>query len=605
MSAKQSNEQHYLDLFEIKPTHHVYQAIETASFLADQQPLNAAHLLNSVLFTTRTNYPEALSKSFSKWATFFPEQSEPKILKHREISEKEIKSPSVNSFVADSFEVARPFLLKDGEFWGRDYITVGLLALGDPSLREIELAASRDIGTLRNLWFEYVTTDTTFSSHRPWADWWRACGLPVPGSAQPAPIIPEPPSPPPTSEPPPSATRLPDVWMLSDRPLEDRFAEQDRFQFEDYANALAAVLDHEKTETPFTMAINAPWGAGKTTLANMIAQQLQQRPRDRGQWPHIICWFNAWMHDDATNLATALIAEVGRTADKHRSLFHRIFHPLPMALLEPRSRNWRRVIALSLILAPTLWACFWLASHLQGLDKAKKDEDDSRITLTVTKDASGKEISRTESSKKPDSVTPAPKGRVDSILDTLQSRIVVLAAFFTAVAGLLGLLTKTFASTPLGGFVESPDKAAEIGAMASAEKQLRKLISQATWRGNRFVIFVDDIERCKPPRSIDVLDAISQLLSQKGMVVVLLGDMSAAAASAQLKYKDIAKIFIPSAGIALTGPDRGKEAFGRLYLQKIIQFQFDLPIPPTDKIRQYMKQLTVVPQTEEGNYGGH
>jgi len=97
-----------------------------------------------------------------------------------------------------------------------------------------------------------------------------------------------------------------------------------------------------------------------------------------------------------------------------------------------------------------------------------------------------------------------------------------------------------------------------------------------------------------------VLDAVNQLMNHKNVVVVILGDMSAVAAAAQLKYKDIAEIFVPSGGIALSDPDRGKEAFGRLYLQKIIQFQFDLPVPPTDQIRGYMQRLAVVPKPPGG-----
>jgi CMP-2-keto-3-deoxyoctulosonic acid synthetase len=74
-------------------------------------------------------------------------------------------------------------------------------------------------------------------------------------------------------------------------------------------------------------------------------------------------------------------------------------------------------------------------------------------------------------------------------------------------------------------------------------------------------------------------------------------------AAAQLKYKDLAEIFVPSAGIVLTGPDRGKEAFGRLYFQKIVQLQFDLPIPPTSKIRQFMKHLAATPAAGGGRDG--
>jgi hypothetical protein len=183
----------------------------------------------------------------------------------------------------------------------------------------------------------------------------------------------------------------------------------------------------------------------------------------------------------------------------------------------------------------------------------------------------------------------------DRLVEKFQARIAILGAFFAALAGLLGILVKVFPTTALEGFVTAPGKAAETGAIQAAARQLKDLISQATWRGNRFIVFVDDIERCTPPRSVDILDAVNQLMSHAGVIIVFLGDMSAVAASAQLKYKDLADIFVPSAGIAVTGPDRGKEAFGRLYLQKIIQFQFDLPIPPMRRIQQYMKQLAATP----------
>ena len=222
--------------------------------------------------------------------------------------------------------------------------------------------------------------------------------------------------------------------------------------------------------------------------------------------------------------------------------------------------------------------------------------------VTITRDAYGKNLSTSETRKsKSDPVPPIPQEAttpdwVDRHLESFQSRMVVLGAFFTAMAGLLGLFTKIVTDTPLGGFVQSPDKAAEVGTIAAARDQLSRLFAEATWRGNRIVVFIDDIERCKPPRAVDVLDAVNQLVNQRGVIVIFLGDMSAVAAAAQLKYKDLAEIFVPSAGIALNGPDRGKEAFGRLYLQKIIQFQFDLPIPPMEKIHDYMKGLAAASQ---------
>src|SRR6266853_1550084 len=405
----------------------------------------------------------------------------------------------------------------------------------------------------------------------------------------------------------------PDVWMLSDRPLEKdqsgRFPD-DRLHFEAYANALATILDHEKTGTPFTMAINAPWGAGKTTLANMIVAELELRSKDSGRAPHIICRFNAWMHDDAANLATAFVSEVSRTADRHRRPFWRVLSPMPSAMLEPNTRRRRRLAFGAVAVGLVVLTSSWISGHLGHVER-RKAYDTRRLTAyqttdTVTKDAAGKEalhsVSETLTLSRPSVPPPEQPGVVDVVdpmLELLQSRMVAVGAFFTAIAGLIGVLAKILSATPLSGYVTDPMKAAESGAVQSAETQLKSMIEQATWRGNRFLVIVDDIERCKPPRAVDVLDAVNQLMDHKNVLTVFLGDMSAVAAAAQLKYKDLAEIYSPNAGIAVTGPDQGKEAFGRLYLQKIIQFQFDLPIPPKSKIQEYMTRLTQTPAAAE------
>jgi hypothetical protein len=332
----------------------------------------------------------------------------------------------------------------------------------------------------------------------------------------------------------------------------------------------------------------------------MIAAELVKRPQDRGQWPHIICWFNAWMHDDASNLATAFIAEVSRTANRHRPWGRRIFEPLPQATLTPVWRRLRQVGLGIVVLALALGLSWWLGAHLQRVEESSKDEQ--RQTVTTT-DATGKEV-RTETVTRVQKVPgPLPPNPFDRLLKTIESRVGVLGAFFTTLAALIGLLLKMIPPRALGGFVESPEKAAAAGTIQSAERQLKRLIAQATYRGNRFVVFVDDIERCTPPRSVDVLDAINQLMDHENVLVVLLGDMAAVAAAAQLKYKDLAEIYVPNTGIALTGPDRGKEAFGRLYLQKIIQFQFDLPIPNRDKLKEYINQLSKTPNGTGGTSG--
>ena len=103
------------------------------------------------------------------------------------------------------------------------------------------------------------------------------------------------------------------------------------------------------------------------------------------------------------------------------------------------------------------------------------------------------------------------------------------------------------------------------------------------------MVLVDDLERCRPPRSVDVLEVVNQLLSHPEVVVVVMADMTAVAACAEIKYEKLASLYSPEAG----GPVQGRNGctYGRMYLQKIIQLQFNLPELRPEKIRGFLDDL--------------
>jgi KAP family P-loop domain len=136
--------------------------------------------------------------------------------------------------------------------------------------------------------------------------------------------------------------------LRADTPIEQD--EQDRLGFTAYADALAGLLDDQATSTPLTVAIKGPWGSGKTSLANMVQTRLKHWPEERGDKEHIVCQFNAWLHDDAANLGSAFAAEVARTASRKRPLIRRILRPLPMRMLAADERWRRRILILLLCL---------------------------------------------------------------------------------------------------------------------------------------------------------------------------------------------------------------------------------------------------------------
>jgi predicted KAP-like P-loop ATPase len=100
--------------------------------------------------------------------------------------------------------------------------------------------------------------------------------------------------------------------MLADTPIAGD--EEDRIGFTAYADAFALLINDEQTATPLTIAISGPWGSGKTSLARLIEERVgvEQYWIRHWQGPPIVCWFNAWLDDDAPHLGAALAAEVAR-----------------------------------------------------------------------------------------------------------------------------------------------------------------------------------------------------------------------------------------------------------------------------------------------------
>jgi hypothetical protein len=354
--------------------------------------------------------------------------------------------------------------------------------------------------------------------------------------------------------------------MLADVPLSGDSG--DRLGFAAYADALAGLLDHPDTDTPLTVSISAAWGSGKTSLANMITRRLVERPLQRGDRPHIICWFNAWLHDDAPHLGAAFAAEVAKTANRHRAWPRRLLSPLPTAMLAPDER-WRRRVLLAL--------ASLAVAMLVALMPDVQDAVD-------------------------------PGGDVGEWIRAVAGE----RWAYLAVLGLaaVALWRRLFAVAQAAArFVDDPRSEAASGSMQQVREQLGKLIRQATRNPGRFgtwlertwpaaarlvpryrmqrrrlVLVVDDLERCRPPRAVEVCEVASQLLGHPDVATILVADMATVTASAEIKYAALETMPGPS-GRGSPAQTLPTGSYGRRYLQKIVQLQFDLPQAGSEELR--------------------
>jgi hypothetical protein len=322
------------------------------------------------------------------------------------------------------------------------------------------------------------------------------------------------------------------VSLVDDAPLHDPAL--DRFGFAEFARALALIVDDEGTATPLTIAVSAPWGGGKSSLGCMVEWMLDGRVKHRdGDDPRLVCWFNAWEHDDAPHLGAALAAAVARTADRHRSWWRRVVAPLPGAMLRPGERS-RQTVMLAVASAAVA-----LVVALFG---------PSRDLLNTALGEPG---------------GPATGAGVLGVI------------FFTLFASRRLFTTAREAAR----FIDDPRSAAAHGSMSEVREQFGRLIRHATHTG-RLVIIIDDLERCASDRALEVCQVASQLLGQPGVVTVVLADMAPIARSAGSRY-----------ATTLTGGESADpEEIGRRYLAKIVQLEIALPPPAPDDMRQVIRE---------------
>ena len=160
---------------------HVQKALHRAWALAGGRPLSAGHLLEGALRVARTDR----SAAFVKLASLLPLPSRPDV-KTTDVPPPDLAAMPLSKPLADSFSVAEGFLGDKKTVWGRDYVTLALLAKDDPSLPEIARAAGSDVDTLRREWLNFLRSSDQRRTPDAWQRWWRGAGVPLPAEDKPA-----------------------------------------------------------------------------------------------------------------------------------------------------------------------------------------------------------------------------------------------------------------------------------------------------------------------------------------------------------------------------------------------------------------------------------
>jgi molybdopterin-guanine dinucleotide biosynthesis protein len=313
------------------------------------------------------------------------------------------------------------------------------------------------------------------------------------------------------------------IHAVSDRHIDS--AESDALGFTDFAEALSGMLDSQKTTLPLVAAISGPWGAGKSSLAALTARRLRDRPGDASDEPHVVVDFNAWLHADARHLDGAMLAAIGRR-------LHGGIHAFgaPSRFLRPHERLLRYLAYGFLIAGLAVIALFGPWTSLSG-------------------------------------------GTVAALAVLIPSLVIVLAH----VAGPMAAIS---------AYLGNPRREADAGVVQRTREKWARYVDRRLHPGTRLVVFVEDLDRCRPDQTMRVLECVSQILANDRTAVVLVADMGVLSRQVGGEWQRML-------GDAVGGVETLSSGFA--FMQKIVQVRFEVPRQAPGTLKGFLARLGNAP----------
>jgi hypothetical protein len=337
------------------------------------------------------------------------------------------------------------------------------------------------------------------------------------------------------------------------RALADNPSEVDLLEFSDYAKALVDFIENENTEKPLTIVIDAPWGMGKSTMMGLMKSELKTRAKANKQRPFPTVWFNAWKYDEESSLWAALALEILGQVRKQFNVWRRFKLSTTLTI----KRLDRNII---------FNALFKTLPYIIGLILIVG------IILLVARIWLG-----------------------SSFLDTIQkylTSIGILGAITVAYAFVKDIYSKIkpldqkiskYVHAP-SYYIRAPNYKEKIGFLAEFEEDFKLVVASVTDDGRRpLIIFIDDLDRCAPPKSVEIIEAINILLDAQFCVFVIGMDSQTVAGSIEAKYKDI-QDYLKDVD------DPGGLTLGERFLEKIVQINFHIPRPDPEVVKKFIEK---------------
>lgn len=383
--------------------------------------------------------------------------------------------------------------------------------------------------------------------------------------------------------------------------VNDKWTVEDALGYDDYAEAITHFIKHEETAPPLAISVQAPWGAGKTSLMRMIQKKLDPealmdppnfplkkkqtaRPgpgdyftaiekilKDRRKnsepkmdylevenW--ITIWFNPWKYESSDQIWAGLADSITRQIGDRLSLF---------------DREW-----------------FYLQLHLRriNIEKLRRkflDRQIDRLPSTFVYITG--------------LILIALAVPIEMVQEIIKSKLPLLSfgpvgAVASGLLGTAAAVTKFWKSnitdevnaTKLSELVEVPDYDEKLGFRHAAEQDIKRIhasIPRDDKGKPKIAIFIDDLDRCSPSKIAKVFEAINLLVADDIAPCYFIIGMDGEIVSAALEshYEDLFSTIPTSFRTS---------SIGWHYLDKFVQLPFVIPPADPEKLKDMGREIS-------------
>ena len=389
--------------------------------------------------------------------------------------------------------------------------------------------------------------------------------------------------------------------------ISDQWVTMDTLGYEAYARTLANLITHPDTKPPLTIGIEAPWGAGKTSVMKMIQ--------------HIL---DGEAHLTEQNEA----GKKNRRAESEiniRTLLEVLRHPDSDTRIQPKQSSLGE--RYDVPGRATVWFNAW---KYQTSEQVWAGLAHCIINhVTVRMNPGQRELFWLRLNSRRVDVNAVRRKVYDTLLHDLLPRVfgwavalvlllVIVAGFLflggtgvypllaralhwaspvaAAVAGIdLWRKWKTSVNSKLQEkvrgdllkLVREPDYEGKMGFLYLVESDVREVLDLVATSETPLLIFIDDLDRCMPHKVAEVVEAVSLFLAgdYPNCIFVMGMEPHVVAAALEVANSDVIK------RMEDIGAGDESAPMGWRFMEKIIQLPLVLPPPTRSGMTTYLNAL--------------